>query len=54
MPHTLSRTTTQDVSRFRVVPDHQEVWSHVESDQSVIIEINQVCVCVCVCVIRTQ
>lgn len=29
----------QDVSDFRPVPDHQEVWADAESDRSVVVEI---------------
>lgn len=30
-----------DVSKFRVVPDHQEVYANAETDQSIIVEINE-------------
>jgi hypothetical protein len=31
----------KDLSDFRQVPDHQEVFSDPESDQTVIVEINE-------------
>jgi hypothetical protein len=31
----------QDLSDFRLIPDHQEVFSDANTDQSVIVEINE-------------
>jgi hypothetical protein len=31
----------QDLSNFRQVPDHQEIFSDPYSDQTIIVEINQ-------------